>query len=79
MHKIYILRKKMHEKNYAQKMLVNFFLESINENSFFHGHLPVFPLILTETLAKCSLIKTVFFFGLKFINSKFSKTCHSQK
>ena len=63
MHKIHILRKQIHEKNYAQKMLINFFLESINENSFFHGDLPVFPLILKETLAKCSLIQLSFSLG----------------
>ena len=63
-------------------MLVNSAFFGINHLQFFHRDLPVFSLILTEALAEYLLIQLSFFLfslGLKFINSKFSKTCHSQK
>ena len=49
------------------------------KKTVFHRDMPVFPLILTETLAEYPLIPLSFSLGLKFINSRFSKTCHLQK
>ena len=42
----------MHKKCW----LIQPFLDSVN-NKFFHRDLPVFPLILTEILAECSMIQ----------------------
>ena len=56
------------------------FLESINNRSIIsiNRDLLVFPLILTETLAEYPLIQLSFSLGLKFRNSKFSKTCKNK-
>ena len=49
-------------KKYAQQILINSaFLDSINNNSFFHRDLPVFPLILVETLAEYPFDSNIFF------------------
>ena len=83
MHKIHISWNKYTKKRCAQKMLVNSaFLESINTNSFiitclsfrwsWQKHQVNIPRI------KC-LFCILFSLRLKFINTKFSKTCHLQK
>ena len=80
-HNINISWKKIHERKYAQKMFVNSAFFRINQQQqFIHRDLPVFPLILTETLAITLVLFTlthVFFSHSvhlqKFINSKFSK------
>ena len=83
MHRIHILQKRYTKKN-NKKMrkkcwLIQLFI--INQKQqFLHRELPVFPLILTETLAKCPLFNCRYLIlsslGLKFINSK---TYYSQK
>ena len=53
----------MHKKSW----LIQLFFRINQQQQFFHRDLPVFPLILTETLAECPLIQLsfsyCFFFG----------------
>ena len=79
--KIIIGENKYTKINMLKKMFVNSaFFKNQSKQQFFHRDQPVFPLILTETLAECPLIQLSFFsFGQKFINSKFPKTSHSRK
>ena len=70
MHKIDISQKEIHEKKCAKFFLVNSGSLCINQQQeFFHRDLPVFPLILIETLAERPLIQLsfsyFFFFGTK--------------
>ena len=63
--------KKIRERKYAQKMLVNSAFFRVNQQQqFIHRDLPVFPLILTETLAITLVLFTltqVFFSHFLFI------------
>ena len=75
---------KFTEKNIHKKCwLIRLFFGMHQQQQFFHRHLPVFPLIVAETIVKCPLIQLPFsdsfVFELKFINSKFSKAYHSRK
>ena len=86
-HNINISWKKIQERKYAQKILVNSAFFRINQQQqFIHRDLPVFPLILTETLAiNISPFYTHPRFFLTFCSFakiyklEIFKTCHSQK
>ena len=67
------IRENRYTKNnmHVKFWLIQLFLESIN-NKFFH-FLPVFPLILTETLAAYPLIQLLFFFGTEIYKREILK------
>ena len=56
-------KKSMHKKCW----LIQLFFRNNQEQQFIHRDLPVIPLILTETLAECHLIKMSFSYSFFFV------------